>query len=118
LGGAGGVMALRISERMPLSPACRHPATLAIPSRDHRQTMGTKCKIGFQQREGELPGWQVYTELFEPEDVVYLELEGVQANVAMFADMEADGGTVTLRLPAATARQLGRVPPDWKKDTR
>jgi hypothetical protein len=90
----GGGMALTISERMPLSPACRHPATLAIPSRDHRQTRGTKCKIGFQQREGDLPGWQVYTELFEPEDVVYLELEGVQANVAMFADMEADGGTV------------------------
>ncbi|MGF6727572.1 hypothetical protein P3T43_006964 [Paraburkholderia sp. GAS41] len=31
--------------------------------------------------------------------------------------MEAAGGTVTLRLPAATARQLGLVPPDWKKDT-
>lgn len=64
MGGAGGAMALTISERMPLSPAGRHPATLAIPSRDHRQTMGTIRKIGFQQREGELPGWQVYTELF------------------------------------------------------
>jgi hypothetical protein len=42
----------------------------------------------------------------------------VQANVTMFADMEAAGGTVTLRLPAATARQLGLVPPDWKKDSR
>lgn len=42
----------------------------------------------------------------------------MQANVTMFADMEADGGTVTLRLPVASARQLGLAPPDWKKDTR
>ena len=79
--------------------------------------MGTIRKIGFQQREGELPGWQVYTELFEPEDVVYLELEGVQANVAMFADMEGrrwNGDTASAcRHRAAAGPGAARL-----KDTR
>jgi hypothetical protein len=80
--------------------------------------MSTKATIRFQLKEGGLPGWQVYEELFEREDIVYLEVEGVQADVTMIGGMwGADAGTVLLRLPAATARQLGLVPPDWKKDT-
>jgi hypothetical protein len=79
--------------------------------------MSTKANIRFQQKEGELPRWQVYEELFEKEDVVYLEVEGIQADVTMIGSLwGADAGTVTLRLPAATARQLGLVPGDWKKD--
>ncbi|SOE92921.1 hypothetical protein SAMN05414139_05682 [Burkholderia sp. D7] len=80
--------------------------------------MGTKATIRFQQKEDDLPGWQVYTELFEPADVVYLEVEGVQADVTMIGSPRGNAaGTVLLRLPAATARQLGLVPPDWTNDT-
>ncbi|MDN5289638.1 MAG: hypothetical protein JWR38_5917 [Mucilaginibacter sp.] len=92
-------------------------AKLTALSRDHRQIMGTKGTIRFQEKEGDLPGWQVYTELFEPADVVYLEVEGIQADVTMIGSPWGHAaGTVLLRLPAATARQLGLVPPDWKND--
>ena len=39
--------------------------------------------IRFYEKAGNLPGWTLYTELFENEDAVYLELEGVQADVIM-----------------------------------
>lgn len=57
-----------------------------------------------------MPGWHLYEELFEQDDVVYLELKGVQANITVIADLEAAAGTVLLRLPTATARQQGLVP--------
>lgn len=78
--------------------------------------MSTKATIRSHLQHGELPAWHVYEELFDQEDVVYLELEGVQANITMIADMEAAAGTVLLRLPTATARQLGLVPSQWKKE--
>ncbi|ONC30062.1 hypothetical protein AQ915_20625 [Burkholderia pseudomallei] len=79
--------------------------------------MSTKSTIRFQQKDGELPGWQLYTELFEKEDTVYLELEGVQADVTMIGSLwGAAPGTVLLRLPVATAKQLGLVPPAWERD--
>jgi hypothetical protein len=79
--------------------------------------MSTKSTIRFQQKEGELPGWQLYTELFEKEDNVYLELEGVQADVTMIGSLLGSApGTVLLRLPTATARQLGLVSPEWARD--
>jgi hypothetical protein len=39
--------------------------------------------------------------------VVYLELEGVQADVVMIDSAWAKAGTVRLRLPVETAKQLG-----------
>lgn len=79
--------------------------------------MSTKSTIRFQHKEGELPGWQLYTELFEKEDAVYLEIEGVQVDVTMIGSLwGAAPGTVLVRLPTATARQLGLVPPEWTKD--
>lgn len=47
--------------------------------------------------------------------MVYLELEGVQANITMIAGLDAAAGTVLLRLPTTTARQLGLVPLQWHK---
>ena len=64
--------------------------------------MSTKSTIRYQHKEGDLPGWQLYTELFENEDLVYLELEGVQADVTMIGNLwGAAPGTVLLRLPTA-----------------
>lgn len=74
--------------------------------------MGTKDTIRFQEQAGDLPGWTLYTELFENEDTVYLELGGVQVDVTMIDNIWGPpAGTVVLRLPTATARQLGLVPP-------
>jgi hypothetical protein len=53
--------------------------------------------------------------MLEAEDVAYLELDGVAAEVTMLGNLERGPGTVLLRLPVATAKQLGLVPPGWKK---
>lgn len=76
--------------------------------------MSTKERIRTHDREGDLPGWDLYTELFET-DTVYLQLEGVEAEITMTSNMERAPGTVLLRLPLATAKQLGLVPPTWEK---
>lgn len=79
--------------------------------------MGTKDTIRFQEGIGDLPGWQLYSELFDTDDVVYLELEGVQVDVTMIDSVWGNRpGTVVLRLPAATAQQLGLVPREWTRD--
>jgi hypothetical protein len=78
--------------------------------------MSTKATIRFQREENGLPAWHLYEELFDPADVVYLELEGVQADLSMIGNIEVRPGTVVLRLPSATAKQLGLVPAAWKKE--
>jgi hypothetical protein len=84
-----------------------------------RGAISSKSTVRGPQKAGDLPGWQIYTELFEPEDAVYLELEGVAADVTMIGSpWGAAPGTVLLRLPTATARQLGLVPPDFERDDR
>ena len=78
--------------------------------------MSTKSTIRFQPKEGNLPGWQLYTELFEPEAAVYLELEGVQVDLTLIGSPWGQtAGTLLLRLPAVTARQLGLVAPEWPR---
>ncbi|EUC19657.1 UNVERIFIED_ORG: hypothetical protein BDU10_7985 [Burkholderia sp. CF145] len=73
--------------------------------------------IRFYENAGNLPGWTLYTELFENEDAVYLELEGVQVDVIMIDNIWGPPpGTVVLRLPTATARQLGLVSREWTRD--
>ncbi|MEX3929168.1 hypothetical protein AB4Y36_34820 [Paraburkholderia sp. BR10936] len=73
-----------------------------------RQVMGIKSTIRFQPKEGDLPGWQLYTELFEPEDAVYLELEVVQSDLAMIGSpLGQSAGTLLIRLPALTAAATG-----------
>ena len=78
--------------------------------------MSTKTSIRYQDKDDELPGWHLYREVFDNEDVVYLELEGVEADITMIGNMEHAPGTVLLRLPVATARQLGLVPATWEKE--
>jgi hypothetical protein len=80
--------------------------------------MSTKATLRHQDAEGELPAWQVYEELFEADDVVYVEFEGVQADITMIDGPFQKAGTVRLRLPSATARQLGIVPPGWKRGNK
>lgn len=77
--------------------------------------MSTKEPIGYQARQDDLPGWQLYSELFDS-DYVYLELEGVAAEISMTGNMERKPGTVLLRLPIATAKQLHLVPGEWEND--
>ena len=64
------------------------------------------------------PSWHLYQEAFEKDDVVYLELEGVQADVMMIDSAWAKAGTVVLRLPNATARQLGLLPNSCEDDAQ
>ncbi|RQH00202.1 hypothetical protein [Paraburkholderia dinghuensis] len=78
--------------------------------------MSTKAPIRHQEKDGELPGWHLYSEVFELDDVVYLELEGVAVEVTMIGNMERAPGTVVLRLPTATAKQLGLVPATWQRE--
>jgi hypothetical protein len=53
--------------------------------------MSTKNTIRFQSKDDELLGWRLYTELFEKEDHVYLELEGVEADVTMIGSLWGAG---------------------------
>ncbi|WP_429572282.1 hypothetical protein [Paraburkholderia sp. UCT70] len=46
---------------------------------------------------------------------MYLELNGVAAEITMLGNMERGPGTVQLRLPVDIAKQLGLVPPVWEK---
>ncbi|CAD6563127.1 hypothetical protein ACFQ3P_41895 [Paraburkholderia sabiae] len=80
--------------------------------------MSTKDTIRSQEKAGNLPGWQIYSEMSEKDDFVYLEFEGgVQVDVNMIGSLWGHPpGTVVLRLPTATARQLGIVPQEWTGD--
>jgi hypothetical protein len=79
--------------------------------------MSTKATIRHQAKDGGLPDWHLYAEIFERDDVVYLELNGVQADVTMIGSAWGPAaGTVLLRLPTATATQLGLVPASWEKE--
>lgn len=74
--------------------------------------MSTKEPINRQARIGDQPGWHLYSEMFDP-DHVYLELDGIAAEITMTGNMERPPGTVLLRLPVATAKQLRLVPESW-----
>jgi hypothetical protein len=87
-----------------------HPGTRFV---DKGTPMSTKEPISRQERDGALPGWQLYSEMFDPEHV-YLEFEGVAAEITMPGNMERAPGTVLLRLPVATAKQLCLVPESWE----
>ncbi|WP_233874422.1 hypothetical protein [Paraburkholderia adhaesiva] len=72
--------------------------------------MSTKSTIRHQPRDADRPGWHLYREGWET-DAVYLGLRGILADLTLIDDNEGPWpGTVRLRLPVATARQLGRVP--------
>lgn len=75
--------------------------------------MSTKEYIRRHENDGDQPGWQLYTEMFEAESI-YLQLEGIEAEITMTGNMNRAPGTVLLCLPVATAKQLGLVPGDWK----
>ncbi|MFX1803103.1 hypothetical protein PWR66_05505 [Paraburkholderia sp. A1RO-5] len=80
--------------------------------------MSTKVTLRYKEKEGDQPGWHLYEEMLEAADVVYLELDGVQVDVKMIESVWSRAGTVLLRLPLATARQLGLVPADWTRDNK
>lgn len=63
--------------------------------------MSTKATIATSN--GGEPSWRLYEELFEP-GVVYLELNGIPVELVT---REHGGADVVLRLPIATAEQLG-----------
>jgi len=69
--------------------------------------MSTKSTIRHYQGEAELPSWHLYKEGFEKADVVYLELAGVQVDMMT---LDEPAPRVVLRLPTATAKQLGLLP--------
>lgn len=68
--------------------------------------------------EGRSAGWDLYSQMFESDDVVYLKLDGVQVDITMTGNLEHAPGTVLLRLLVATAKPLGRLPPAWERDDR
>lgn len=68
--------------------------------------MSTKSTIRHSESNAELPAWHLYEEVFEA-GVVYLELAGVQVDVMT---LEEPAPRVVLRLPTATAKQLGLLP--------
>lgn len=82
----------------------RHPYSDGHP-------MSTKASIKYHHGEAGEPSWHLYAEAFEKDDVVYLELEGVLADVVMIDSAWTKAGTVVLRLPTTTAKQLGLLPP-------
>jgi len=90
--------------------------------------MSTKCTIQFYRGNDTLPAWHFYEEAFEEADFqetfeeagfVYLQLTGVQVDVVTIAEKLP---LVVLRLPTATARQLGLFStggrPTWIDEAR
>lgn len=77
--------------------------------------MGTHITLAANDGTDSEPSWRLYDEVFEA-GVVYLELRGVSVELQT---LETGGASVVLRLPVATAEQLGLhtvVPPDgWKR---
>jgi hypothetical protein len=77
--------------------------------------MGTHITLAANDGTDSAPSWRLYDEVFET-GVVYLELRGVGVEVQT---LETGGAAVVLRLPVATAEQLGLhtvVPPDgWER---
>lgn len=76
--------------------------------------MSTKNPIKWKEAKAGLPGFQVYTDVTEEwglaegeEAPVYLQLEGVAVQMETLAN---GGATVSVRLPAQTARELGLLP--------
>lgn len=69
--------------------------------------MSTKSTLAYHRGEDGQPSWHLYQEAFEKDGVVYLELEGIQADVIMIDSAWNKAGTVLLRLPIDTAKQLG-----------
>lgn len=83
--------------------------------------MSTKNPIKWKEAQGDLPGFQVYTDVTEEwglqkgqEAPVYLQLEGVAVQLETLA---GGGATVSIRLPAQTARELGLIPKSRKNPT-
>lgn len=72
--------------------------------------MSTKATIRYHISQDGQPSWHLYQELLDKDEMVYLELEGVQGDVIMIDSASAKAGTVLLRLPTDTARQLGLLP--------
>ncbi|HGO6081629.1 TPA: hypothetical protein ACK3PA_006122 [Burkholderia cenocepacia] len=72
--------------------------------------MSTKATLAYHGSEDGTPSWHLYEEVSEA-GVVYLELHGVNLGLST---CEQGGADVVLRLPAATAEQLGlpNVPPE------
>lgn len=80
--------------------------------------MSTKNPIKWKEAQGDSPGFQVYTDVTEEwglqkdeEAPVYLRLEGVAVQLETLA---GGGATVSVRLPAQIARELGLIPKSRK----
>lgn len=65
--------------------------------------MSTKATLAHHSSESDDPSWHFYEEVFE-KDVVYLELTDVSVELRT---LEQGGAAVVVRLPLATAEQLG-----------
>ncbi|MGF6776189.1 hypothetical protein [Paraburkholderia sp. GAS334] len=65
--------------------------------------MSTKATLSHHVSTAREPSWHFYEEVFEA-GVVYLELRGVSVELST---LEKGGAVVTIRLPVATAEQLG-----------
>ncbi|WP_334022014.1 hypothetical protein [Burkholderia orbicola] len=68
--------------------------------------MSTKATLAHHDSEDGKPSWHLYEEVFES-GVVYLQLEGVAIDFTTLGNMENRPGTIVLRLPIETAKQLG-----------
>jgi hypothetical protein len=81
--------------------------------------MSTKATLAHRNVDGDEPNWHLYEEVFEA-GVVYLQLEGVDIEVSTLDRRRGSSGVaLVVRLPMATATQLGLssiVPPErWAR---
>lgn len=51
--------------------------------------MSAKATIRFHSGEGREPSWHLYVETFEKAEVVYLELEAIEADITMIGALDA-----------------------------
>jgi hypothetical protein len=70
--------------------------------------MSTKTSIKYKERTANSPGYHLYSDVFEPHDAVWLQLDGVHVALKTL-DGWANGVEVTIVLPRAIARELGLV---------
>jgi hypothetical protein len=81
--------------------------------------MSTRATLAHRNVDGDEPNWHLYEEVFEAGGV-YLQLEGVDIEVSSLDRLKGSSGVfLVVRLPIATATQLGLssiVPPErWAR---
>ncbi len=70
--------------------------------------MSTKASIKYKEPSIKRPGYHLYTDFLDDDEVVFLRLDGVV--IDDLSTIKSGGASVTVKLPLSTAQELGLLP--------